>query len=78
MGRRVWRIIAKALGEKASPHDREADLVALIRLLILSSYLITNTVICLGVWRHWNDGTTNGVQLLQDQGRLGGNSRRGG
>lgn len=71
MGRKLWRLIAKALGEKASPENQEADLVAVIRLLILCSYLITNTIICLGVWRHWNDGITDGFQLLQDERGLG-------
>ena len=28
----VWRLLAKALGEKASKCDKEADRVALIRL----------------------------------------------
>ena len=52
----AWRIWAKALGEKASKHDHEADRVALIRTLIFASYLITNSVIISGVVRHWDDG----------------------
>jgi hypothetical protein len=52
---RLWWIIAKALGEKAHHHNRVADQVALVRLLILGSYMITNTLICAGVLRHWND-----------------------
>ena len=52
---RLWRIIAKALGEKAHHHNRVADQVAFVRLLILGSYMITNTLICAGVLRHWND-----------------------
>jgi hypothetical protein len=56
--RRGWRLIAKALGEKASECDRESDRVALIRLLILASYLITNCFIIAGVLRHWGpEGT---------------------
>jgi hypothetical protein len=54
----TWRLLAKALGEKASDCDRESDQVALIRLLILASYLITNCFIIAGVLRHWGpEGT---------------------
>jgi hypothetical protein len=53
--RRVWRIWAKALGEKASSHDKEADRVAIIRTFIFISYLVTNLFIVAGVIRHWND-----------------------
>jgi hypothetical protein len=49
-----WRILAKALGEKAHPDPRIADRVAMVRLIILLSYLITNTFIVAGVIRHWN------------------------
>ena len=49
-----WRILAKALGEKAHPDPRIADRVALVRLIILLSYLTTNTFIVAGVIRHWN------------------------
>ena len=37
----AWRLVAKALGEKASKCDKEADKVALIRLLItLQMYIV--------------------------------------
>ena len=49
-----WRVLAKALGEKAHPDPRIADWVALVRLAILGSYLGTNAMICAGVVRHWN------------------------
>ena len=52
---RIWRLWAKALGEKASKSDRESDYIALIRTLILLTYLITNCFISAGVIRHWND-----------------------
>ena len=32
--RRIWRIWAKALGDKSGKNDREADFVALIRTFI--------------------------------------------
>jgi hypothetical protein len=52
--RKAWRLIAKALGEKASSCDQESDHVAFVRLLILLSYLTTNCFIIAGVIRHWN------------------------
>jgi hypothetical protein len=50
-----WRVLAKALGEKAHPDPRIADRVALVRLGILLSYLLTNAFIVAGVIRHWSD-----------------------
>jgi hypothetical protein len=50
----TWRVLAKALGEKAHPDPRIADCIALVRLTILLSYLTTNTFIVAGVIRHWN------------------------
>lgn len=49
----LWRLWAKALGEKASDNDKEADIVALFRTLIIVSYFITNAFIVAGVIRHW-------------------------
>lgn len=53
--RNVWRLWAKALGEKASKNDRESDHIAYIRSVIFGTYLITNCFIVAGVIRHWND-----------------------
>lgn len=50
----MWRIWAKALGEKAGASDREADKIAIVRTIILMLYLITNSFIVAGVIRHWN------------------------
>jgi hypothetical protein len=47
----AWRLVAKALGEKASKCDKEADKVALIRLLITIQILVTNFFIIYGVIR---------------------------
>jgi hypothetical protein len=52
----IWRLWAKALGDKATSSNREADIVALIRTVIVSVYIMTNIVIVAGVIRHWNDG----------------------
>jgi len=49
--RSVWRLFAKALGEKASKCDRESDAVAIIRAIIVLTYLITNAFIIYGVTR---------------------------
>ena len=49
----MWRLWAKALGEKASSDNREADIIAIIRTVILLLYLITNIFIISGVIRHW-------------------------
>ena len=49
----MWRLWAKALGEKASHDDSEADKVALVRTCIVLVYIITNLVIIAGVIRHW-------------------------
>lgn len=48
-----WRIWAKALGDKASSDDAEADRVAMVRTAIVSFYIITNIFIIAGVIRHW-------------------------
>jgi hypothetical protein len=49
----MWRLLAKALGEKASQDSKESDIVAVIRTIIILSYLITNAFIVAGVIRHW-------------------------
>ena len=54
-GIKLWRFWAKALGEKASTNDDEADKIAIVRTIIVLIYIITNFVIIAGVLRHWND-----------------------
>lgn len=49
----IWRIWAKALGEKTGATDQEADRVALVRTAIVLTYIITNLFIVAGVIRHW-------------------------
>lgn len=51
--RRLWAIWAKALGEKAGSTDSEADIIAVVRTIIVLAYLITNLFIVCGVVRHW-------------------------
>jgi len=49
----MWRLWAKALGEKYGRDDQEADKIALIRTAIIFCYVITNLFIVAGVIRHW-------------------------
>ena len=53
--RRIWNIWAKALGDKSGKTDREADLIAIIRTIIVFIYILTNFIIISGVIRHWNN-----------------------
>ena len=63
----LWRWWAKALGEKATKDDREADHIACLRTVIFFTYLITNLFIIAGVVRHWNDHYEVPGYLLQKQ-----------
>lgn len=49
----MFRLIAKALGEKASTNNHEADKVAWIRVILMLQVLVTNCFIVAGVIRHW-------------------------
>jgi len=51
--KKLWRFWAKALGEKASTDNTDADMVAIIRTIIFITYMTTNIVIICGVIRHW-------------------------
>jgi hypothetical protein len=51
--RSLWRIWAKALGEKASDCDRESDKVAIMRTVIAGVNLATCLFIVAGIIRHW-------------------------
>jgi hypothetical protein len=54
----IWRVWAKAIGEKAHKSDHVADKVAIVRTIIFATYLITNCFIVAGVIRHWNNKPT--------------------
>ena len=51
--RLMFRLIAKALGEKSGVTSTESDIIAIIRICIVTVYLITNVIIIAGVLRHW-------------------------
>jgi hypothetical protein len=55
----IWRVWAKALGEKGSKCDKEADIIAGVRTFIFFTYLITNIAIVANAIRHWNDNDNN-------------------
>jgi hypothetical protein len=55
MLKKLWRIWAKALGEKTGATSQEADIVALVRTFIVLTYIVTNLFIVAGVIRHWNN-----------------------
>ena len=67
-----WRLLAKSLGEKASKCDREADKVALIRLVMFLSIFITNCFIVANAMRHWNDVPSE-VSKTKEKGILNSN-----
>ena len=62
----MWRLWAKALGEKATKNDKEADYVAGIRTFLFATYLLTNCFIVAGVIRHWDDETHVYVEIHQE------------
>lgn len=51
----MWRLWAKALGDKSGKSDSEANIIAAIRTIIVLFYMVTNLFIIAGVLRHWND-----------------------
>ena len=61
----MWRLWAKSLGTKEGKHEKEADMVALVRTAILFSYMLTNAFIIAGVVKHWHDGSTSQSTCIQ-------------
>ena len=57
--KKLWKIWAKALGDKSGKSDQEADFIALIRTLIFIQLVVTNCFIVAGNIRHWNDHYTS-------------------
>ena len=68
----AWRLLAKALGEKASKCDKEADKVAIIRLLVTLQILVTNFFIIYGVIRvnHFPIDKNQKVEVVIDASTL--------
>jgi len=50
---RLWRLWCLSLGEKASDDSNEADMVAIMRTIVVLVNFGTCFFIVAGVWRHW-------------------------
>jgi hypothetical protein len=51
-GKRIWRLWAKALGEKIGENS-EADKIAILRTIIVIQAIITNILIALNIIITW-------------------------
>lgn len=51
--KKLWRLWAKSLGEKASDNDSEADKIALIRTIVVGVNFLTCFFIIAGVIHNW-------------------------
>ena len=63
----MWRLWCKALGEKSSSCDKEADKVAIVRTMIFCTYLVTNIAIVANAIRHWDDAKPVMSEVAQIQ-----------
>ena len=50
---KLWRLWAKALGEKIGETNKEADKVAFFRSLIILQAVITNVLISINILLMW-------------------------
>tara|TARA_B100001996_G_scaffold84699_1_gene62478 strand:+ start:1497 stop:1703 length:207 start_codon:yes stop_codon:yes gene_type:complete len=53
---KVWKYALGSFNDNTT--HKYDDAICIIRTGILLSYLITNTVICAGVIRHWNNNNS--------------------
>ena len=51
--KKMWRLWAKALGEKAHADNKQADKVASIRTLIFLQVVVTNFLISANIVINW-------------------------
>jgi hypothetical protein len=51
--KQLWRIWAKAIGEKDGTTDKEADMIALVRTMIVMVNFVTCFFIMANTVRHW-------------------------
>lgn len=49
----MWKLWAKALGEKASKDNKESDKIAFIRTLLITQAIITNFFIIANTIHQW-------------------------
>ena len=68
----IWKIWKYALGSFADDKTRDYDnVVAIVRTIILLTYLITNAFIISGVIRHWNyDNNTELAETQQEAAQV--------
>jgi len=71
----VWRLWAYALGQKEGRSNEEADIIAIIRTLIMIQLAITNGFIIANAIRHWNNvpselSKTEEKRLCQPQSNI--------
>ena len=68
----IWKIWKYALGSFADDKTRDYDnVVAIVRTIILFTYLITNIFIISGVIRHWNyDNNTELAETQQETAQI--------
>jgi len=65
----AWRVWAYALGQKEGKSDKEADVIAIIRTLIMIQLLVTNCFIIAGNIRHWNDHDPFNTSFITPQSK---------
>ena len=68
----IWKIWKYALGSFADDKTRDYDnVVAIVRTIILFTYLITNIFIISGVIRHWSyDNNTELAETQQETAQI--------
>jgi len=49
----MWRIWAKAIGQKDGNSNNESDAIAIIRTVLILFAVVTNSVIVAGIIHHW-------------------------
>ena len=67
----IWKIWKYALGSFADDKTHDYDnVVAIVRTIILFTYLITNAFIISGVIRHWNYDNTKLAAPQQEAAQI--------
>ena len=67
----IWKTWKYALGSFSDDKTRDYDnVVAIVRTIILFTYLITNAFIISGVIRHWNYDNTELAETQQETAQI--------
>jgi hypothetical protein len=51
--KKIWKIWAKALGEKSGTTDKESDMIAIVRTFLILQAIVANTFIVINICRKW-------------------------